>query len=131
MSASYYSHAVLGCELPVTKLFMEVTEEHEEHPVPPGAKFCPTCGKPAATKRIVPIFNERDERVGRFNIVWSTDRERAFVGLVSSDGNYRRTGRVQVEDISTLKRQLQHTLQPLGLWDEDKFGLHAVLYCSY
>jgi hypothetical protein len=36
-----------------------------------------------------------------------------------------------ISDIQAIKEQMQAKLEPLGLWDESKFGLWSILYCSY
>jgi hypothetical protein len=33
----------------------------------------------------------------------------------------------KIKNISTLEQELKDYLEPLGLWDETEFGLHAVL----
>jgi len=34
-------------------------------------------------------------------------------------------------DIAEVETRLKSLLEPLGLWDKDKFGLYVILYCSY
>jgi hypothetical protein len=67
-------------------------------------------------------------------ITYSTDRRRRFVGRVvntcSSDSD-EDVGFSKVLDTETLKESLRVLLEPVGLWDEDKFGIYSVLYCSY
>jgi len=131
MSVSYNATAVIGYEIPVGKLYKTIARDHQEHPVPHGAVFCPVCGKPAVIEEEIPIFDEITESLGEFGIIWATDRKRAFVGLNCSDGGYRKSRYVKIEDLSDLERRLQNVLIPLGLLGESKFGLYAVQYCSY
>jgi len=130
MSVSYYSYAVLGCEVPVAKLYRTVVKRHEEHAVPLGAKYCPTCGKLAVIEYSISIFDEETEQIGQFPIIWSTGRKRAFIGLTASGSDYRESKCIKVKSLSELKEQLQNSLRPLDLWNENKFGLYAVQYCS-
>ena len=130
MSVDYYSHAIIGCEVPVIKLYKKIIIKHTQHTWPDGSKFCPTCGKETETIKDEPIFNENDNTIGAFSLVWATDNRRAFVGLVaeSDDEDIKMTN---LPDIKKLESELESVLGPLGLWRADKFGLYSVLYCSY
>jgi hypothetical protein len=52
------------------------------------------------------------------------------VGTGSSNGGDEE-GFIPIPDINGLKEKLKRTLEPHGLWDESRFGLYSVLYCSY
>jgi len=132
MGADYYAYAVIGCEVPVNKLYKEYQKPHADHAVPDGAKFCPTCGKPASITARYPIFNEDNDSIDNFHIYWGTDNKYAVIGTgvtMSSRG----LGFMHFDEIPAinLRLQLRDTLFPFGLWDEEKYGLYAVLYCSY
>lgn len=127
MSVDYYSYAVLGVELPVDKLYRTVVREHKEHKVTPGMKYCPVCGEQAFVEVKEALFDEDEQRVGGLDLIWSTDEEQAFVGLVAVE----REICFKVDSLDGIKAWLREELEPFGLWDEDKFGLYAVQYCSY
>ena len=38
---------------------------------------------------------------------------------------------MNIPDIEKIKEKLKNLLEPHGLWNEGKFGLHLILYCSY
>lgn len=65
---------------------------------------------------------------------YGTDQNSWYIGFVSETGSHR-CGRDEVfeslPDINSLKDQLKMFLEPLGYWDEDKFGLYTVLHSSY
>ena len=132
MSVDYCAYAVMGCEVPVGLLHKIVTVEHKEHNWPQDAKFCPVCGRETRVPESEPIYNE-DGTIGKFSLIWSTDEERAFVGLAASGDSYgyAKDDFMKLPDIEALESELAATLGPLGLWDSDKFGLYSVLRCSY
>lgn len=133
MSVDYNAYAVLGVMIPKEKLFRISTVPHEEHPIPEGAEFCPKCGKRVSVTEKTPIYEEGSRQnnwtdlLGSFPIVWGTDQEEAYVG------EWTRNGRKPIvpSSFETIKAKLREVLEPLGLWDEETFGLYAVLYCSY
>ena len=131
MSVDYYSNAVIGCEVPVEKLYRKVIVKHTEHNWTQGDRYCPVCGEEIETTVEKPIFNDTNNTIGKFELVWSTDNVRAFVGLASEDDGDSTHKPVKLPSIEALESELASVLNPLGLWDADKFGLYSVLYCSY
>jgi hypothetical protein len=128
MGVDYTAYALIGVKLDKTKCYREVAT--------PGcacakaieeAKFCPQCGKPALKKL-------RDDFPTRPNaVICSTDDKEIFFAVAWARDGYR-------EECLPLRSDSSHResmawardfLEPLGLWDETRFGLHAVLYCSY
>jgi len=136
MSVNYYAYAVIGCGVPMDDLYKERQIPHVGHHVPSGAKFCPTCGKPAEITIREPIFNEDSDTLGGFTVWWGTDRKYAVIGDGASTGSSNGGeeviySNVDWDRIGDLKAQLKEMLSAFGLWDESKFGLYAILYCSY
>jgi hypothetical protein len=63
-----------------------------------------------------------------------TDGDGSFIGAVLETGSSNGGDDVAfrtLADIGVVKIKIKNILEPLGLWDEKKFGLYAVLYCSY
>jgi hypothetical protein len=63
-----------------------------------------------------------------------TDGDSTFLGAVLETGSSNGGDDVAfrtLDDIGMVKLKVKDVLEPLGLWDEKKFGLYAVLYCSY
>lgn len=126
MGVDYYAYAILGVEVPVDKLYETQVREHLEHGVPADANFCPECGKPSRVERKVLIWG--DYKIGSFDIIFSTEADRAFVGLHPS---IRRPIGFEPVRYKALVDELRTALQPYGLWDGEKFGLYSVLVVSY
>jgi hypothetical protein len=67
-------------------------------------------------------------------VACGTDQENWYIGCVvetgSSNGGCEEAF-ISLPDIEELKKALRISLEPHGLWDESKFGLYSVLYCSY
>lgn len=131
MGADYRAYAVLGVQVDPERLEKLASCDHDK---PPKAKFCPECGKPSGTY-------DREEgsngKVCGYDVIWSTDEREAFIGIVhTGQRTYSNGGadsdKAQVPaDLKVAKEAMRDALGPLGLWDEKKFGLWAVLYCSY
>jgi hypothetical protein len=53
--------------------------------------------------------------------------------IETGDSNYGGDGYefMKILDVNDIKGRLKKLLEPHGLWDEEKFGLHVILYCSY
>lgn len=135
MSVNYYAYAVIGCEVPVEKLYEDFAVLHKAHPAPPDAVFCPTCGKPMREWRRRPIFNDEYDTLNGITIWWGTDHERAVVGYGASTRPTQRKDIAHIDidtnRIDEFRRELKEKLSLLDLWDESKFGLYAISYCSY
>jgi len=79
---------------------------------------------------------EDDEHLGEFDVFHATDRviSVAGVGVVTGSSNggdpnkFKSLDDVNVDEI---KEKLKSILEPVGQWDESKFGLYAILHCSY
>ena len=65
-----------------------------------------------------------------------TDESNICLGAVIRTGSSNggdEYGFLKIPDlyIANVKARLKDLLEPHGLWDEGKFGLHAILQCSY
>ena len=82
------------------------------------------------------ILEDDEENLGEFDVFHATDHviSVAGVGLTTGSSNggdpntFKSLDDVNVDEI---KEKLKSILEPVGQWDESKFGLHAILYCSY
>jgi len=65
---------------------------------------------------------------------YGTDSATGYVGFVLETGSSN-GGQDEVfsklPNVEHLKEVLKSILEPIGFWDDDNFGLHVVLYCSY
>jgi hypothetical protein len=134
MGVDYTAYAVVGCEVPVGKLYRKVLRRGCKHDVPEGARFCPVCGAQVVIDDEDLVY---EECIGKFRIWWGTDRMVAVVGIGVSAYDSDWLSRMPIEESQTattmemLYDELRATLLPLGLWDAERFGLYAILHCSY
>lgn len=135
MGVDYYASAVLGCEV-TGKLRYEVEKRgclHDAGDQP----FCPKCGKQTVIKETVNIPEYEDDAIGAedgpyLTVFSTTDNRRQIAGIgttVDSDGCNE--AQFMLVNFDEIKRQVREVLEPLGLWDETKFGMWSVMHCSY
>ena len=63
----------------------------------------------------------------------TTDDDRCIIACLKTKANDRdEATMMQIpHDLKSIKNEMRDQLSPLGLWEEDKFGLWAVQHCSY
>ena len=65
---------------------------------------------------------------------YGTDCLSWYVGFVVETGSTNGGEDIafsKLPNIEHLKGVLRNTLEPIGFWNEDDFGLYCILYCSY
>jgi hypothetical protein len=139
MGVDYTAYAVIGVEIDPTKLTRPKVVPHDEHPVPPGARFCPECGAPA-TINVLELIEGYDDDADRDDQFYQevtgyplvrNDKTDVVGGLIAEVNDWKHTTRfVRLGDLERLKAEMQAKLEPMGLWDESKFGLYALLDVS-
>lgn len=140
MSVSFSAYAFLGCEIDPARLYRKVRGRGCGHREPPaGAKFCPECGKPAFVEGEEPVegYDPEDGDHGTLEglplvTVGEGEYGRAFVcveAVEADDYHDRMAGMLAPPDVAAAREELRAALEPLGLWDGQKFGLWAVLVC--
>ena len=155
MSVVYKSYAVIGIEIDLNKCFKMGTERNCKCVVAgiENMKFCPTCGLKAHHMVQNPI-SEYDDDVrtehggGPFEktlcgypiLFNSYDEEEgcggkgvALVALYwASDNKQHNSVMAKLSlNLEEIKEEMKNKLDPLGMWDEKKFGLWSLLYCSH
>jgi hypothetical protein len=115
----------------VVKAFDHQIEDQE-------VKFCATSGRPLWKTVEEPVegFDPDEETIAGYRIIYSTDRYHAVACIICADDTYSNGGNevdfVQLpKNLAIEKKKMKVALEPFGVWDEEKFGLWAVLYCSY
>lgn len=144
MGVSYTAHAVIGLRLSYDGVAGEPrTVPSCDHPERLGNAYCPVCGKKVGEKRgVMPTAYEVEERLdGLFpdgidvvRLGGSEEEEPDFlIGVVAESRDYGESEDefVPIPDIAALKETLKSVFEPLGLWDEESFGLHAGMDVSY
>tara|TARA_Y100000034_G_scaffold37672_2_gene46322 strand:- start:2476 stop:2889 length:414 start_codon:yes stop_codon:yes gene_type:complete len=137
MSAVWHSYAVIGILIDKDKLYKEAkTVKAFAHNHPRTMKFCPDTGKELwkEVREPIPEWDE-SETLGSFKVHTSTDSHDHVVGIIAADEAEMRGSGVDFtklpDNLADEKYKLKELLEPLGLWDESKFGLYSILYCSY
>lgn len=140
MGVDYYATALIGCEVPRDVFFRTVKKRGCRSELVEGAQFCPSCGKPTWIEEEMGPWEvlEDDHKLGLHlkgkageivRFAFTTDEKRGFAGLYRI-GAGDDAGRLPWPD-RCVKEATREALEPLGLWDEESFGLWAVQYCSY
>lgn len=138
MSADYFAHAIVGVAIDATVFEEKVGETVPSclHPEREGNKFCPVCGERVGDRTLrTPRFTVdgilaalpggyREVTGGKFyRVVIGLGPEPATMDSALSQGG--------VPDVEEVRATLKAVLEPLGLWEKSRFGLHAVLDCLY
>jgi hypothetical protein len=158
MGVDYSAHTVIGVELPNVDDLPRLKEKTRKRAFKHSFKddgeheFDPKSGKPlwlAETEEVETdepsVVYDDDNYEGNtlegqrllkapdgMGFCWGTDQESVFLGIVSGTGSDNEEADfMEVPDIEATKMSLKGALDPLGLWDESKFGIYTVLYCSY
>lgn len=161
MGADYRAYTVVGVSLPAVDELPRLTAKRRkkafEHDYPDDGEteFDPKTGKPLwldeteeYTVRGTPAvvyedeYGETEVEEGQILLKapegmrfhYGTDGEPVFLGVVSRTGNSNGgddTAFLAPQDMNSLRFALRGALKPIGLWEEDDFGIYTNLYCSY
>lgn len=135
MGADYHSYAVLGVKINPEKLVTTKKVRGCQCVATPTGDFCSGCGSHAfiEEEECIEGYNE-DEDICGYKIIFGTDHEKAFIAAFcakADDYNDNEEFSQIPTNFEEIKNKMRDTLGPIGFWDEKKFGLWSVLYCSY
>jgi hypothetical protein len=143
MGADYKSYAVIGIKIE-NKLIPRKKHKMKAftHDFPENWVADPTTGRKLWQEYDEPEFSfDAYERasikpklptgVAVFYETNNGGEEPAFVLGYGITGVDFYTGCKVLPDVDKLKADLKELLTPLGLWDEQKFGLYSICHCSY
>lgn len=131
------AHAVIGVEIDKDKLETTVTKRGCQHPRPKGGNHCSICGSPVEKEIVVLIqaCEPRDAEVHKIQKVaglaayYHLPTGRMFVGVHAQSRAHNNPPLdpevTRVHD--DLRHQVRSALEPIGLWDEAKFGLWTMV----
>jgi hypothetical protein len=141
MSVDYYSYVLVGVEVDPNKLWIPSRTRNCSCVVPymDSFNYCPNCGKevfrkdtikkPELKETLNDAFPFGEEIVG-CPVIYSTNRERAFIAYQVQEVKNGAIG-IGEMDFQLCKKYMKDKLEPLGLWNENHFGIWGVSNCSY
>lgn len=108
-------------------------------------RFCSNCGANVSIDEevCIPQFNENNdnspsgESLCDYPIIYSDcehSGEAYVAALCVDDDDYTKNDKNKMQipkSIEAIKEKMKKKLEPIGFWDEKKFGIWSVLYCSY
>jgi hypothetical protein len=113
-----HARTVLGVQIDEKALCVKKRLGSCAHKFPKGSKFCPECGKKTMIDVEVAVkgYDEENETLGGFGIVDGN----LVAGWCISEGHWS-----HVPDIERIKADMKRKLEPLGFWDEERFGVYC------
>lgn len=140
MGADYYSYLIVGCEIDEKKLKIPKKVRNCRCKVNniESSEYCSKCGRPAWDEDydLLDGVNEDEDKFFEFDIVHNTDDKNCWLAISmkevgDSEGVFDAVKLETPDNIGELRKKMKAKLGPLGLWDEEKFGVWAIQYCSY
>jgi hypothetical protein len=133
MSTDYKAMTIIGIKIPNEKLYVTTHIRGCKHKET-AYKHCPECGKPMwiSQKEDSPayvVYQDTDKFAGLNATTGGTDEEDLFVGKIFEAEPHTQFN--VIPDFDKIKAEVRLALDPLNLFDEKKFGIYTVLYCSY
>ena len=151
MTVDVTNYLLIGVEIDKEKLWekkqIRVCKHKIENKI--HGKFCPECGKLLWEDKneYIKEYKDNDKTLGEkfgceslcgHKIFYTTDNRRVFVGVELIKLVDKNDDAVIIPDkmfkdsfIQEKKQQIKKELEPLGMWNEKKFGFWMISYCSY
>ncbi len=138
MGVDYYASAIVGVAFDA-KVFEETVKETVpscKHPERVGNKFCPVCGERVGNRTTeTPRYSVEDIVDALPDGYEEFSREHLGMVVIGVGPDHADDSRpvktAKVPDREEVEKTLKAVLEPMGLWGKARFGLHAVLECSY
>lgn len=150
MSVSYTTSLCLGIVLNKNQILKKHLEKIGDHNMPQDVKFDSLSGKPLWREYYITLDNEdgcedspncAEELFGFEIIHGGYDLEEDVVVIGKSIGDISDSdlyNKEQTKMMNTLyptecdilKEKMKAQFEPLGLWDDDKFGYHLLMSCG-
>ncbi|MDO8669004.1 MAG: hypothetical protein Q7K65_01785 [Candidatus Buchananbacteria bacterium] len=147
MSVDYQATAVIGVVLPEVAFYQEIQIAGCEHN-PIEGNFCSQCGRPRniPVSKPIPEYDVDNNVLVKRGASSEIVRQASVARISNSSGDFLAVGNIvrgnmeingfslipyhgpSIEDAWHIKKLLKEILEPLGLWDEEKFGIHALLH---
>lgn len=130
------SIAIVGIRLDYDSLYTVTKVRTFEHNYPQSSNYCYVTGKKLWTDLRKPVvgYDEVNQKLSGFKVEFSSDRGDAFICIaVATTTEYYKGGKgnsmsqaILNASLDQQKQKLKEALLPLGLWNEEEFGLWAV-----
>lgn len=139
MGVDFTAYAAIGVLIRRGDALVATKTRVCHHGDAPGASYCPVCGKPMWTTeqrlrpRLAALSDSYRPPQGAMVLLPTAQERSDFVvtaRLARADARDDGCARVEVGDVALERERLRGFLEPLGLWDESKFGMWAVAYVS-
>ncbi len=118
------AQTIIGVKINEKHLYENKPVRCCQHPEK-DSKFCSECGKPMWKDcQVRKDFYDDDNVVSEvFNLVELQHADWCFIGLVAESGSQGAPVKQTITDIEFVKQELKEVLEPLGLWEEESFGI--------
>lgn len=136
MSVRYIAIAAIACRIPTKKARVRTHKKGCHHPViSEMAEYCSTCGMPRWMPSMEWKIKFDDNRItldGQLKIIIVPD-DMYIYAAHSEVSNYNEPNKIDIDkvDIRYYRSRIKDVLLPLDLWDEEQFGVWAILDVSY
>lgn len=148
MGVVFYARAAIGILVTHEQIFKKKKIKVGDHNFDENTLFNPTTGARLWCDTYIRIDAKEDGSWDEhtFRAKWSfpiisgtiteSRKSQVFViccckPVVCGSYSFSETVPVDCLALPLLKAQLKEAIEPLWLWDESKFGLHVMPYCSY
>jgi len=130
MGIDYYAYVILGLPIDEDKLVTGHTETIKafDHNYPEYMSYCPKTGKKLWENKYI-VENEIDLDDISEDIESVQDDDKIYAAIFLEYMNLKRdSGSILLEipNIEEAKQKMRQYLEPLGLWNEEDFGLYLV-----
>jgi len=92
------------------------------------SKYCSKCGKKIMREIDVPIPEIVDYKIGNFPILDYFEEAVTFIAIPDTYKTGSEYDMIKVkipENLNDIKENMKNVLEPLGMWDDDSFGVHS------
>ena len=147
MGVGYTAYVFVGMKLDENKLYRTKRARGCGHLETIG-RFCGTCGKPMwkELRSFLPTVDcpYADTVECSLSEIRSVAGLKLVLGTSYGNGEYESVfvagaevmrvvdnDKLPVLDLAEVRGNMRRVLEPVGLWDDDAFGVWCVLHCSY
>ena len=133
-NSSTSSFILIGMKIDADKLYTEEFKDSCDCDIDrENNTFCPQCGtrvKKVSVRTPIPEYVEY-ESIGEFEIHDDDQNSFAIIpGTYHSGGEYTTEKMDIADDIDQQKQKMKDFLEPLGMWNEEDFGIwYGTRYC--